>query len=166
MVYQDEEMNVYSLVVNSVNLDMNISLVWVDFQDKKGKVVSHKMYFSTNLERDPMQILKYYKTRFQMEFNFRDAKQFTGLTNCQARSEERLEFHFNASLSAVNIAKAIARGGVDKAQSIPLSIQDVKIELSNYLMLQFIFSKFGIDPDLQKNNYCFSEILSLGKIAA
>ena len=104
MVYQDEEMNVYSLVVNSVNLDMNISLVWVDFQDKKGKVVSHKMYFSTNLERDPMQILKYYKTRFQMEFNFRDAKQFTGLTNCQARADERLEFHFNASLSAVNIA--------------------------------------------------------------
>ncbi|MBK8391990.1 MAG: transposase [Saprospiraceae bacterium] len=43
------------------------------------------MYFSTNLERDPIQVVEYYKARFQMEFNFRDAKQFTGLTNCQAR---------------------------------------------------------------------------------
>ena len=166
MVYQDEEIKVYSVIVNSVNLEMNISLVWVEFLDKNGEVTSHKMYFSTNLEREAMQIWKYYKTRFQMEFNFRDGKQFTGLTNCQARSKERLDFHFNASLSAVNIGKAIARTGVDKALSIPLSIQDVKIELSNHLLLQFIFSKFGIEPDLQKNKYCISEILSFGKIAA
>ncbi len=27
------------------------------------------MYFSTNLERDPIQVVEYYKARFQMEFN-------------------------------------------------------------------------------------------------
>lgn len=58
---------------------------------------------------------------------------------------------FKASLSAVNIAKTMARSGVDKSQSKLLSIQDMKIEKSNYLMLQFIFSKLGIDPNLQKN---------------
>ncbi|MBK8390415.1 MAG: transposase [Saprospiraceae bacterium] len=52
------------------------------------------MYFSTNLERDAMQVVRYYKARFQMEFNFRDAKQFTGLTNCQARAEEKITFSF------------------------------------------------------------------------
>ena len=64
-----------------------------------------------------MQILKYYKTRLQKGFNFRNAKKFIGLANCQARSKARLDFHFNASLSSVNIGKAIARGGVDKSQS-------------------------------------------------
>ena len=44
---------------------------------------------------------KYYHTIEQdskMEFLFRDAKQFTGLQHCQARSESKLNFHFNASL--------------------------------------------------------------------
>ena len=43
------------------------------------------------------------------EFLFRDAKQFTGLTDCQARSHAKLHFHFNASLSAVTLAKLEAR---------------------------------------------------------
>ena len=42
-------------------------------------------------------------------FLFRDAKQFTGLTDCQARSQAKLNFHFNASLSAVTLAKLEAR---------------------------------------------------------
>ena len=46
---------------------------------------------------------------WQMEFLFRDAKQFTGLSDCQARSRAKLDFHFNASLSAVTFAKLEAR---------------------------------------------------------
>jgi hypothetical protein len=42
-------------------------------------------------------------------FLFRDAKQFTGLTDCQARSQAKLDFHFNASLPAVTLAKLEAR---------------------------------------------------------
>jgi hypothetical protein len=44
-----------------------------------------------------------------IEFLFRDAKQFTGLSDCQARSKAKLDFHFNASLSAVTFAKLEAR---------------------------------------------------------
>ena len=33
--------------------------------------------------------------RFQIEFLFRDAKQFTGLEDCQARDPVKLAFHFN-----------------------------------------------------------------------
>ncbi|WP_372726544.1 hypothetical protein [Nostoc sp. C057] len=36
---------------------------------------------------------------------FRDAKQFTGLSDCQARDVKKLDFHFNASFTALNIAK-------------------------------------------------------------
>ncbi|MEZ4953796.1 MAG: transposase [Saprospiraceae bacterium] len=48
-------------------------------------------------------IVKYYQLRFQVEFLFRDAKQFAGLTHCQARDEAKLDFHFNMSLAAINI---------------------------------------------------------------
>jgi hypothetical protein len=165
-IYEDEQTRIFSLIVNSVNLKMNILLVCVENLDQQGNVKNMQMYFSTNLERDPIQVVEYYKARFQMEFNFRDAKQFTGLTNCQARAKERLDFHFNATLTAINIGKSVARKGIAKDISIPISIRDVKTELSNHLLLNFIFSKFGIDPDLQKNKSCIKEILDFGKIAA
>ena len=165
-MYEDEEIRVYSLIVNSVNLKRNILLVCVEYLNSLGNVTNMSMYFSTNLERDAMQVVRYYKARFQMEFNFRDAKQFTGLTNCQARAEEKLHFHFNATLTAVNIGKGIVRKGIDKNRSIPISIWDVKTELSNHLLLNFIFLKFGIDPNLQKNKSSINEILDFGKIAA
>ena len=46
-----------------------------------------------------------YRLRFQIEFIFRDAKQFTGLSDCQARDAKKLDFHFNASFTALNLAK-------------------------------------------------------------
>ena len=46
-----------------------------------------------------------YHTRFQIEFGFRDIKQFTGLENSQGRSGNKLNFHFNTALTTVNIAK-------------------------------------------------------------
>jgi hypothetical protein len=46
-------------------------------------------------------MVRYYQARFQIEFLFRDAKQFTGLMACQARSEEALLKSFNASFAAL-----------------------------------------------------------------
>jgi hypothetical protein len=42
---------------------------------------------------------------FQIEFLFCDAKQHTGLCDCQATSEEKLGFHFNALLAALNLPR-------------------------------------------------------------
>lgn len=64
-----------------------------------------KLFFSTDIEMGGDEVLKYYLTRFQIEFNFRDAKQFTGLEDSQARNEDRLDFAFNASMTAMNVAK-------------------------------------------------------------
>ena len=42
-------------------------------------------------------ILKYYKSRLQIEFFYRDTKQHTSLTNCQARSKNKLNFPINVA---------------------------------------------------------------------
>jgi hypothetical protein len=39
------------------------------------------------------------------EFIFRDAKQFTGLCDAQTPDLKRLDVHFNACLTALNLAK-------------------------------------------------------------
>lgn len=61
---------------------------------------------STDINVSGKDVIEYYCTRFQIEFCFRDAKDFTGLTHhCQARDVEKLSFNFNASLTSVNLAE-------------------------------------------------------------
>ena len=43
--------------------------------------------------------------RLVSKLSFRDAKQFTGLNHCQARGQKALYFHFNASMTALNLIK-------------------------------------------------------------
>ena len=62
---------------------------------------------STDEQQSASQIAHYYHLRFQIELLFRDAKQFTGLSQCQARSDEKLDYHLNATLSTVNVARLL-----------------------------------------------------------
>jgi hypothetical protein len=111
-------------------------------------------------------ILKAYRSRYQMEFNFRDAKQFTGLEHCQARSKNKLHFHINASLTAASIAKYIQRNGIEKNLSMHYSISDVKTELFNLKLLKRIFSIYRIERNIKLNNNMIRSVLNFGKIAA
>jgi Transposase DDE domain len=80
-------------------------LLW----DKEPAKPRYVLLFSTDVELAGEDIYRFYKAPFQIEFLFRDAKQWTGLCDCQARDQQALHFHFNASLSAVNLSKLEAR---------------------------------------------------------
>ena len=102
---QDNE-NIYSLISYSKSLKMNVNTIVVYTKNSKGKW-SHKIYFSTDLEQNWGEIFEMYRQRFQIEFLYRDAKQFTGLNHCEARSKNKLNFHLNMSLTAINLAKIV-----------------------------------------------------------
>ena len=99
----------FSAVVNAISLDRDVRVVIADSEDADKKRQVRKVFFSTDTSMSAKDIFDIYKTRFLLEFVFRDAKQFTGLTHCQARNSQALSFAFNASLTSVNIAKAFAR---------------------------------------------------------
>ena len=93
-------------------------------------------------------IFNMYRSRFQIEFIFRDAKQFTGLTDCQARSKETLNFHFNASLTTLNLLKKKDRETCEDSKSKVCSIASWKARYFNeHLMDQFI-SNLDLNPIL------------------
>jgi hypothetical protein len=110
-------------------------------------------------------IVRYYRSRFQFEFLYRDAKQFTGLTTCQARSENKLDFHFNAALTAVNLAKHDWING-KYGTAKPFSMADYKTLYNNTLMLERFMCRFAINPNTAKNRKIVKELLDYGKIAA
>ena len=109
-------------------------------------------------------IVRYYQSRFQIEFLYRDAKQFTGLTNCQGRSKNKLDFHFSASLSTINLAKQDWLSTKGKGQ--PFSMSDYKTLYNNTLMFERFMCMFAINPNTPKNQNIFKELLNYGKIAA
>lgn len=159
-----EEITIYSLVVYSKAFKMDIKLAIAIFY-KDGREMARKLFFSTDLKQAGEKIVQYYRARFQIEFLYRDAKQFTGLNNCQARSKNKLDFHFNAALTAVNIAKhdwIATNKQVDK----PFSMSDYKTLYNNTLMLNRFMCVFAINPNTSKNQKIVKELLDYGKIAS
>jgi IS4 transposase len=93
----------YTAVVNSVALKRTIRLVYVCKRHETKLLTA--VLFSTDTDVAAEDIYRYYTARFQIEFLFRDAKQFTGLSDFQTRSEARIAFHVNASMTALNFLK-------------------------------------------------------------
>ena len=90
-----------------------------------------------------------------------DAKQFSGLTPCQARNKEALSFAFNASLTSVNLARAFAR-----QQGMALSVGSTKTLLHNAAMVDRFIAMSGKSPNMRLNNTDFKELLFYGVRAA
>ena len=99
-----------------------------------------------------MEILDIYQTRFRIEFLYRDAKQFTTLTTCKARDKEKMNFHFNMSLPAVNVAKVVHWFSIPKDQRKVFSMADIKTINHNALLLDRFIAMFVIKPNILKNN--------------
>ena len=164
LIEESKENKIYQTVVYSKSLKTDINLVIV-YTHKKGRS-SHKLYFCTDLELDPKLLLKYYQTRFQIEFTFRDAKQHTGMNHCQARSTDKLHFHWNTSLTAINLAKITHWLSIPKSQREAFSIEQIKTIYHNELLLKRFFDVFGIKPNLTKNKQKIKQLLYYGARAA
>lgn len=113
-----------------------------------------QLYFSTDQTQSAIDVLEYYRTRFQLEFCFRDSKQYAGITNCQSTDFRKLAFHFNASLAAINLAKAAC-----KKAGIPYSISSCKSVIHNAYMLERFICVFGIKPDTTLIDKIFKELV-------
>ncbi len=166
LVHQDDDVKIYQIICWSVRLKRKINLAYVEFLKEGKPTTRYAMYFSTDLDLDGLSIYCFYKARFQIEFLFRDAKQYTGLTNCQSRNEKKLHYHFNMSLSSVNIAKATHYLSIKKEDRTSFSLADIKTCYFNELMINFFLSNLDIEPELIKNKPAFKKLLEFGKIAA
>jgi len=92
--------------------------------------------------------------------------QHTGLNDCQARSENKLHFHFNSALTGINIAKVEHWLSLSKVERGAFSMNDIKTINNNMLQLQRFFDKFGINPHSTKNQLKAKELIYYGTIAA
>lgn len=161
LCYDDGDITIYTAIVNSRALKRNIRIAYVQHNASSDYVI----LFSTDLTLDGYQIYAYYKARFQIEFLFRDSKQYTGLTHCQARSEQKLAFHANASLTSVSLAKAEFYADPTN-HTKPFSMHDVNTVHFNTLLLDKVFAKLQLDPTSEQLAPLYHELVNIGTIAA
>jgi hypothetical protein len=128
------------------------------------------LLFSTDVTLSAWDIVRAYKARFQIEFIFRDAKQFTGLADCQARDKAKLDFHFNAALSALNMAKLDAtlehRASPNAQEPFVFSMSSYKRRALNVHLLERFISMLDLDPTLIKSHPNYQNLCSYGLIAS
>ena len=159
-----ENIELRSCIVHSVSLKRRIKVVLVRKfieNDKFGEA----FLFSTDIEMDAMQIYQFYVARFQIEFIFRDAKGFTGLADCQSRDARRLHYHFNASLTALNVAK-FQDHELQKKESThyAFSMTNWTRKYHVDIVLNRFITMFGLDQTLIKSHSNYDKMLTFGNV--
>lgn len=161
----ESHLTLYTLVVWSVSLQCRVRVtVVVNTKDKQKP--RYVVLFSTATELEAADILRFYKARFQIEFIFRDAKQFAGFSDCQARDQKALHFHFNASVTAVNVARLLAQAEHRSAAKFVFSMASLKQRFFNEHLLNLFIEQLALDQSAVKNHPQFDYLRSYGAIAA
>ena len=89
--------------------------------------ISINIWFSTDLKLDYKTLLEYYSLRFQIEFDFRDAKQHFGLSDFKNYKKENLTNFINLSFTMCLIAKVQLAYYRELFNAPKLSIIDLKL---------------------------------------
>ena len=85
---------------------------------------AHVVLFSSDLTLGYEHLIDYYRLRFQLEFNFRDAKQYWGLEDFMSINEKPVYNSANLAMFMVNVSQALIRPM--RAQWPAFSVNDLK----------------------------------------
>jgi putative transposase len=128
----------------------------------KTKAQAHVVLFSTDLELAYDKIIKFYSLRFQIEFNFRDAKQYWGLEDFMNIKETAVTNAANLSFFMVNLSYALLQPF--REQQPEYSILDLKSHYRGYRYAFETIKMLPQKPDAILLADIFQQIARLGAI--
>src|SRR6266478_6995657 len=163
---EDEpHLHLYTAVVWHKTLKRRLRIVVLLNQNDQAKP-RFIVLSTTDPELNGHKLLDLYAARFQIEFLFRDSKQFTGLLDCQARAASAVDFHCNAALATLHLVRAEDLCMQQGQESHVFSMASWKQCQFNERLLDLFMEKFALDPTWVKNHSCSDELRTYGAIAA
>jgi putative transposase len=123
---------------------------------------AHVILFSTDLQQDYDKIIKFYSLRFQIEFNFRDAKQYWGLEDFMNVKETAVTDATNLSLFMVNFSYALLQPF--RQHNPEYSILDLKSHYRGYRYAKETIKMLPQKPNAILLADIFLQIARLGAI--
>ena len=126
----------------------------------------HAILATTDLDCTATALVRMYQGRFHIEFLFRDAKQFAGLGDCQARNAAALDFHFNAALATVSATRAATAQAHKMDTPFVFSMASQKQVTFNELFMAEISAKLNQDFTGWKMHPAYEALRTYGALAA
>ena len=163
MDYKYPHLKIYTQILNSPHFKRNFRVVLL-LNTRTNKYV---LLACTDLNLCARLIVQFYQLRFKIEFLFRDAKQFAGLTHCQARDEQSIDFHINLSLAAINLLQLHLMQNSTNFSMNSFVRKAYNTKLVNRLFKQFSkYSKLSSEAELDlfkyRNHPLLESVLSFG----
>ena len=126
------------------------------------KAWAHVILFSSDLELPYDKLIDFYSLRFQVEFNFRDAKQFWGLEDFMNVTQTAVTNAANLSLFMVDVAQVLK---CEYRQEDPnFSILDLKAYYRGYRYMTETIQMLPQKPDGYLVAQLFHRVAALGRI--
>ncbi|MGD0612702.1 MAG: hypothetical protein ABSB41_14445, partial [Anaerolineales bacterium] len=123
---------------------------------------AHVILFSTDLELSYEKIIKFYSLRFQIEFNFRDAKQYWGLEDFMNIEKTAVTNAANLAFFLVNLSQVLLRRF--QHTNPEFSILDLKAHYHGYRYAVETIKMLPQKPDAIILADIFEQIARLGMI--
>ena len=123
---------------------------------------AHVVLFSSDLKLSFDTLVDYYRLRFQIEFNFRDAKQYWGLEDFMTVTETAVTNAANLSLFMVNISHLLLREF--RQTSTQFGILDLK---AHFRGRKYVMETLKLLPQMPEpilTEYIFDKIAQVGAI--
>ena len=149
---------IYQVIAMHKKFADSLNVVIIIKENVKTCKVARIILFSSDLELEWEKIIDYYRLRFQIEFNFRDAKQHWGMEDFMVIKKQSVFNAANLSLWMVNVSQAIL------ATSDEESILDLKARQHGLRYAQELFKILPENIEPINIVQLFEKIPVLGRI--
>ena len=128
------------------------------------KKISRNVLFTNDLTLDALKVIQYYSLRFQIEFDFRDAKQFYGLSDFKNYKETQVTNAVNIAFTMTVIGKLVLEKYKLKFGCSKMGIIDLKTVFRTQKCAEILLNNINLDPDEFLNSPQFLKIARLEAI--
>ena len=151
---------VYQLIVRHKSFADPLNAVIIQ-RTHKGRQ-THVILFSSDLALPYQQIIDYYQLRFQLEFNFRDAKQFWGLEDFMTTKSQSVANSANLAMFLPNIVQAILQTFPQHYRGY--SVIDLKAHYRGLKYVRDVLNLLPTSPEPISMEAFFANVLALGSV--
>ena len=160
-IKKDIETSLYQVQVWHKNFPDLLNVVVIVKRNLKTGRVAKVLLFSDDLELPYDKLIDYYRLRFQIEFNFRDAKQYWGLEDFMNIKETQVDNAANFSLFMVTFSKLLLPQIEELGQK---SILDLKATFRARKYTRRIINSLDLNAEQFLINDPLFQAAELGKI--
>ena len=156
------ETRIYQLQLFHREFSTPLNVVVLIKTNLETKAWAHVILFSSDMDLAYDKLIDYYSLRFQIEFNFRDAKQYWGLEDFMNVTQTAVTNAANLSLFSVDLSQVLMCKYRDDDPDF--SVLDLKAYYRGY---RYVIETIKILPQLPDENLVsqlFQKVTALGRI--